>query len=81
MQLTQRNGIASKEVQSGSAVKIGATKMGMPIARPRTIITQENESTRDFRIVFIMIFCVYYILVAEITLVHFQTQVPPSIPL
>ena len=54
MQLTQRNGIASKEVQSGSGVKIGATKTGRPIARPNTIIMQENESTRDLRIVFIM---------------------------
>ncbi len=54
MQLTQRNGIASKEVQSGSGVKIGATKTGRPIARPSTIIMQENESTRDLRIVFIM---------------------------
>ena len=26
-------------------------------------------------------FCVFYILVAEVTLVHFQTQVPPSRPL
>jgi cell division protein FtsX len=29
----------------------------------------------------IFIFCVFYILVAEVTLVHFQTQVPPSRPL
>ena len=40
-----------------------------------------DYSASDKVSVFSHVFCVFYILVAEITLVHFQTQVPPSMPL